>query len=140
MKALLAAFGSGLLFALGLGLSGMTRPDIVQGFLDPLGSWNPSLVAVMVGAIFVFSLSFRLIVKRKTPFWDEKFYLPTKKEIDWRLVSGAALFGLGWGWTGICPGPGLVSLVSGESSFFIFVISMLVGMKAFMWIEKNWLR
>nr|BDT29019.1 YeeE/YedE family protein [Bacteriovorax sp. HI3] len=139
MKAYLAAFLAGALFALGLGVSGMTRPDIVQGFLDPFGNWNPSLIGVMVGAILVFSIAYRLITKRPKPLWSEAFSLPTKKDIDYRLILGAIVFGLGWGWAGICPGPGLVSLVSGHGEFFIFVAAMLIGMRLYMWIEKNWL-
>ncbi len=139
MKAHLASWFAGFLFALGLGISGMTRPDIVQGFLDPFGNWNPSLIGVMAGAILIFSVAYRLIIKRKKPLWAEKFNLPTKKDIDPRLIIGAMLFGLGWGWAGICPGPGLVSLVSGHLEFFIFIATMLIGMKLFMWFEKNWL-
>lgn len=139
MKAHIAAGFAGFIFAIGLGISGMTNPQIVQGFLDPFGSWNPSLVGVMAGAILVFSITYRFIIKRHGPLWEKHFYLPAKKNIDARLIVGSSLFGLGWGWAGICPGPGIASLITGNLSFFVFVATMLIGMKLFMWIEKNWL-
>lgn len=137
MKINLSSWLSGFIFSLGLGVSGMTRPDIVQGFLDIFGQWNWSLMAVMIGAIGVFSVSYRIIIKRGKPLFLSHFSLPTKKDLDLKLIAGAILFGIGWGWTGICPGPGLVSLVGGESSIFIFIASMLLGMVIFKFIEKN---
>lgn len=131
------SFITGLIFALGLGMSGMTKTHVVKGFLDILGSWNLNLVGVMVGAIMVHSIAFHFIKKRKSPIFDSKFYLPTKKDIDKRLLTGSAIFGLGWGWAGICPGPGLVSLVSGQASIFVFVAAMMVGMGLFKLIEKR---
>lgn len=121
----------GLLFALGLGFSGMTQPHIVRGFLDVFGDWDWRLLGVMVGAIGVHALAYRFIMKREYPILETKFHVPSKKDIDARLILGAAIFGLGWGWTGICPGPGIVSLASGELAFVYFVASMLVGMKIF---------
>lgn len=136
MKGLIALI-SGFIFAIGLGVSGMTQPHIVRGFLDVFGDWNWSLMGVMGGAIAVHAVSYRLILKRQSPILDTKFQLPQKKDIDARLISGAVIFGLGWGWAGICPGPGIVSLVSGNLSFFYFVGSMLMGMKLFQVFEKR---
>lgn len=136
MKGLVALI-SGFIFAIGLGVSGMTQPHIVRGFLDFFGNWNWSLMGVMGGAIAVHAVMYRLILKRRSPILDSKFQLPQKKDIDVRLISGSAIFGLGWGWAGICPGPGIVSLVSGDLSFFYFVGSMLMGMKLFQVFEKR---
>lgn len=133
----LISFIVGFLFALGLGYSGMTQTHIVKGFLDVFGNWNINLIGVMAGAIFVHSLAYYLIKKRESPLLDTKFYLPTKRDIDKRLIAGAAIFGLGWGWAGICPGPGIVSLVSGQLEIFIFVGFMLLGMGIFKMIEKR---
>lgn len=136
MKGLISLL-MGILFALGLGISGMTQPHIVRGFLDVFGEWDWSLMGVMIGAIGVHSITFRLIMKRSSPVLDTNFQLPTKKDFDARLILGAMIFGIGWGWTGICPGPGIVSLASGDKFFFYFVASMLVGMKIFQLAEKN---
>ena len=133
------AFFSGIIFALGLGISGMTQPHIVRGFLDIFGQWDYRLMGVMVGAIAVHAISYKLIMKRSAPICDEKFFLPLKQGIDARLIVGAMLFGLGWGWVGICPGPGIVSLASGKDSFIYFVIAMVVGMKIFHFIERKYL-
>lgn len=133
------ALVSGFLFALGLGMSGMTQPHIVRGFLDVFGNWDWRLIGVMAGAIGVHAMTYRLILKRPSPILDSKFQLPTKKNIDKRLIFGAVLFGLGWGWAGICPGPGLVATVSGNGEFFYFVGSMLIGMKVFQVFEKKFL-
>lgn len=127
----------GLLFALGLGLSGMTQPQIVRGFLDVTGDWNPALAGVMIGAIGVHGISFFLIRRRSRPFLAEKFHLPQRKDIDPRLIAGAALFGLGWGWAGVCPGPGIVALMGGRSEMLVFVGAMLVGMFIFKLTEKK---
>lgn len=138
MKGLIALV-SGFLFALGLGLSGMTQPHIVRGFLDVFGNWDWRLIGVMAGAISIHAVTYRLILKRPSPILDSKFQLPTKKDIDKRLIFGAILFGLGWGWTGICPGPGLVATVSGNGEFLYFVGSMLLGMKVFQVVERKYL-
>ena len=139
MKGLIS-FAVGILFSLGLGFSGMTQTHIVKGFLDVFGDWNLNLMGVMVGAIGVHSLVFHLIKKKESPLLDSKFYLPTKKDLDGKLLTGAAIFGLGWGWAGICPGPGIVSLVSGDHNIIVFVSSMLVSMYGFKFFEKKFLR
>ena len=138
MKALVA-FLVGILFALGLGVSGMTQPHIVRGFLDVFGQWDWRLVGVMLGAIGIHAITYKLIIRRPSPILDEKFHLPSKKDFDARLIIGAIIFGLGWGWTGICPGPGIVSLASGESAFIYFVVSMLIGMKVFQLVDLKFL-
>lgn len=115
----------------------MTQTHVVKGFLDLFGNWNPNLIGVMVGAILIHSVIYRMVKGRNTPLLDSKFYLPVKKEIDGRLIAGAAIFGLGWGWAGICPGPGIVSLVSGQQTILIFVASMIVGMFIFKLVEKS---
>ena len=131
-------FTVGLIFALGLGISGMTKVHVVKGFLDIFGDWDPALVGVMVGAILMHSFLFYFIIKkRKSPLLDSKFYLPTRKDLDVRLISGSALFGLGWGWAGICPGPGIVAMTNGNYNMIIFVVSMIVGMIAFKTIEHK---
>lgn len=127
----------GFIFALGLGFSGMTQVQVVRGFLDITGDWNMNLLGVMIGAIGVHSVLFFIIKKRATPLLDTKFHLPTKKDLDLRLIAGVALFGIGWGWVGICPGPGLVASVSGQSHILIFVASMLVGMAIFKGVETK---
>lgn len=136
MKSLIA-FIVGLIFALGLGISGMTQTHVVRGFLDVFGDWNYSLIGVMGGAIFVHSILFYFIKKKESPLLDTKFYLPTRKDLDWRLITGAAIFGLGWGWAGICPGPGIVAITSGNIDIVIFIVFMLVGMGIFKLIEDK---
>lgn len=128
MKNSVVAFGVGVLFALGLGLSGMTQPGKVVGFLDLFGNWDPSLMFVMIGAIAVHLVSYFLIRRRSSPFLDSKWHLPTKREIDRPLLIGALLFGIGWGLAGFCPGPALTSLASLQTIPVIFVISMIAGM------------
>lgn len=122
------AMASGLLFGVGLGVSGMTLPSKVVGFLDFTGAWDASLAFVMIGAIAVHALMYRLIRRREAPLFDLRFHVPTRKDLDLRLLVGAALFGVGWGLGGFCPGPALVSLVSGGSAVVAFVAAMLGGM------------
>lgn len=134
---LIISFIVGLIFSLGLGLSGMTQVQTVKGFLDITGDWNPALIGVMVGAIAVHSVAYFFIRKRTTPVLDKKFFVPTRKDMDKKLFFGAALFGIGWGWGGICPGPGIVSLMSGDHRILIFIISMLIGMFIFKTVENK---
>lgn len=131
------SFVVGLLFAFGLGISGMTDTTIVKGFLDVFGSWNLNLMGVMAGAILVHTIVYHVVKNKPSPLLDTKFHLPTNKMIDKRLIMGAIIFGLGWGWAGICPGPGIVSLASGKSEIFIFVGSMIAGMSLFKLVEKK---
>jgi uncharacterized membrane protein YedE/YeeE len=128
MNLLFTAFVSGLLFAIGLGVGGMTQPAKVTAFLDFVGDWDPSLAFVMIGAIAVYAPLYRLIRRLPTPLLSSTFTLPTRTDIDRRLLGGAALFGVGWGLGGFCPGPALTSLAAGEPEVLIFVASMLTGM------------
>jgi uncharacterized membrane protein YedE/YeeE len=130
MKSNAASFGAGALFAVGLAISGMTKPSKVAGFLDLAGAWDASLAFVMMGAIVVHFVAYRLVMKRSSPLFDVTFHVPTRKDIDRRLVLGAALFGIGWGLGGFCPGPGLVTLGSGSLSALVFVAGMTLGMLA----------
>ena len=127
----LAAFGAGLLFAIGLGVGGMTDANKVIGFLDLAGGWDPSLAFVMVGAIAAHALLNRWILRRNRPMFGTRFALPTRRDIDLRLVAGAAVFGMGWGLGGFCPGPGLVSVAGLGADALVFVAAMLAGMGAF---------
>ncbi|VTP13805.1 hypothetical protein PUATCC27989T_01653 [Phytobacter ursingii] len=126
---------SGLLFGIGLIVSGMANPAKVMGFLDITRVWDPSLAFVMGGAVSVGFFAFRMAAKRKRPLCGDKMHLPTANHIDKRLVGGALLFGIGWGLAGICPGPGLVLLGAGLSQGVIFVLAMLAGMLLFQWFE-----
>jgi len=128
VKAALAALCAGLLFALGLGLAGMTNPAKVQNFLDFTGSWDASLAFVMVGAIAVYALAWRVVRQRARPLFEPVFQPPPATVIDAKLVGGAALFGVGWGLSGFCPGPAIVSLGSGSTGPLVFVGGMVVGM------------
>jgi uncharacterized membrane protein YedE/YeeE len=121
-------FGCGVLFSIGLCLSGMTQPTKVTGFLNFIGDWDPSLMMVMGGAVTTYFILSRFTLKRSAPVMAPKFMLPTRVDIDGRLIAGAALFGLGWGLVGFCPGPALASLTTLNSSVWIFVVSMTMGM------------
>ena len=124
----LVALMSGLLFGLGLIISGMVNPAKVVGFLDLAGNWDPSLILVMGGGVTVTTAIFWLVLRRQRPLFETKFYLPTKADLDGRLLSGAALFGIGWGLAGLCPGPALTGLATLEPSVVLFVGAMLIGM------------
>lgn len=136
MRTSLSSFGVGLLFALGLGLAGMTRPENVVSFLDILGAWNPSLIFVMAGALAVHMFLFRVIIKRKSPLFASKFRIPNRREIDRELLIGAMLFGIGWGLVGYCPAPALTALASISMAPFLFAASLLLGMILFIFFEK----
>jgi len=140
MNSLLASFVSGLIFALGLGISGMTQPAKVTAFLDFFGNWDPSLACVMIGAITVHAFLYRLIRHRSAPLFAATFSVPTRPDIDPRLVGGAALFGIGWGLGGFCPGPAVTSLASGHESVVLFVAAMVAGIYLYKLLEGLWLR
>ena len=137
MSAVLMSFVSGLIFAVGLALSGMTQPAKVTAFLDFSGDWDPSLACVMVGAILVHAVLYRLIRQRPSPVFASTFAVPTRTEIDARLVGGAALFGIGWGLGGFCPGPAITALASGRGTVVMFVVSMLAGMSLYTLEERR---
>lgn len=121
-------FAAGFVFALGLGVSGMTRPDKVVGFLDVVGDWDPSLAFVMAGAIAVHAVAYALVPRLRGPILGGAWHLPTRRDVDGPLVVGAVLFGAGWGLGGFCPGPALVSLVTGTADVLLFVQAMIGGM------------
>ena len=128
---------AGLVFGLGLIVSGMANPAKVLGFLDVGGSWDPSLAFVMAGAIAVGTIAFAVAHKRTLSLLGVAMKLPTSPDIDRRLVIGSALFGIGWGVAGFCPGPGLVALGMGEIKALVFVGAMLVGMGIFELLERR---
>jgi uncharacterized protein len=119
---------SGALFGAGLVVSGMTQPARIIGFLDVLGGWDPSLAFVMVGAVTIYTLAYALIRRRARPWFDVRFHTPSRADIDLPLVLGAAVFGIGWGLGGLCPGPGIVAAAGGSTAALGFVLAMLVGM------------
>ncbi|MCL1141097.1 YeeE/YedE family protein [Shewanella gaetbuli] len=122
------AFISGGLFGLGLIIAQMVDTQKVLNFLDFFGQWDPSLALVMAAGLTVFSLGYKLLVKPKSaPLLDEQFFLPTKTQLDKRLIIGASLFGLGWGVVGICPGPAIVNLTTMSTQFIGFFIAMIAG-------------
>lgn len=136
MKNGLAALVVGFVFAIGLGLSGMTQPQKVIGFLDLFGSWDPSLIFVMLGAISVHFLTYKLIRKRNAPLLSAYWHVPTKNKITPALIIGSFIFGVGWALGGFCPGPAVASLASFDLKVFQFVISMIAGMFLFQQIDK----
>lgn len=131
-----ATFVSGIIFGLGLVVSGLINPSKVIGFLDLAGSWDPSLVITMAVAVLVTSVGYRLTFRRGAPWLSAKFKLPQAVKADTRLVSGAVIFGIGWGLAGFCPGPALAATALGYRSALIFTASMIVGMVAARWIIK----
>ncbi|MDL0429575.1 YeeE/YedE family protein [Marinobacter sp. TBZ242] len=137
MKFNLASFGAGLLFGLGLLVSGMANPEKVLGFLDIAGQWDPSLAFVMGGAILVGLFAFAVAKQRTVSFLGFNMRLPGSDRPDRRLLVGSLLFGAGWGLAGFCPGPGLVALGAGETGALVFVVAMVAGMGLFEVIEKN---
>jgi uncharacterized membrane protein YedE/YeeE len=124
----LAAFAAGLVFGIGLIVSGMTDPAKVIGFLDIAGNWDPSLAFVMAGAIAVGFFAFAFARRRTRAFLGEAVRLPQRRDIDLRLVLGSLIFGIGWGLAGFCPGPALVASAAGETKAALFVLAMLLGM------------
>lgn len=133
---LLAALAAGLVFGIGLIVSGMTDPGKVIGFLDLAGRWDPSLAFVMAGAILIGLFAFRLAGRRGKTFLGGALQLPQRRDIDARLVAGSAAFGIGWGLAGFCPGPALVAFSSGVDQAAVFVAAMLGGMVTYHVAER----
>jgi uncharacterized protein len=131
-----SSFIVGLIFGIGLIFAGMTDPSKVIGFLDIAGLWDPSLAFVMAGAILVGLVAFRFANRRTMNFLGGAIRLPTKNDIDKRLIVGSLLFGVGWGMAGFCPGPALVTLGTGAPQAVIFVLSMIAGMALFEGAER----
>ena len=127
----------GLLFGTGLIVSGLANPAKIQNFLDLAGSWDPSLAFVMLGAISVTAIGFLLVQRRGKPVCEDAFHLPPTTDITPRLIAGSAIFGIGWGLGGLCPGPALVSLTLGAPGILVFVPAMLVGIAAVTYAQKR---
>ncbi|UZJ62809.1 YeeE/YedE family protein [Pseudomonas sp. KU26590] len=133
----LSALIAGLIFGLGLYLSGMTDPAKVIAFLDIAGDWDPSLALVMAGAIATGSVAFYFVRHRQTSLLDEPVQLPTSRSIDRGLVVGSVVFGIGWGIAGLCPGPAMALLLTGRWQVLLFVGAMIAGMQIFQWRESH---
>lgn len=123
----LISFIVGVLFAIGLAVAGMTRPEKILGFLNPL-DWDSSLFFVMVGAIGVHAIAYPFVRTRISPLFDQKWHVPQRNDVTPRLLIGSALFGIGWGLAGFCPGPAVTALASGDGRAFLFVGAMFIGM------------
>lgn len=139
--AILIQLAIGLLFGLGLVIAGMSNPAKVLNFLDfaaiPAGTWDGSLAFVLMGAIAVTFVGYRLVLKAKRPMFAAKFHLPTSQELNARIMVGPAIFGIGWGLAGFCPGPAFTALASGSSAALSFVAAMLLGMLAARWLSSR---
>jgi hypothetical protein len=135
MKRHITALIAGLVFALGVGISGMTLPERVIGFLDFFGSWDPTLLFVIGGAVGTYLLLFPLVTRRRAPVFARRFGIPTRRDIDARLLGGSALFGLGWGLAGFCPGPALTAVPSATPEIGTFALAMIGGMVLFRAVE-----
>ena len=121
-------FVAGVTFALGLGISGMTESKNIIAFLDIFGDWQGELMLVMGGALLTYGICFQIISKKTKPFFESDFNIPADRTIDKKLLLGSLIFGLGWGITGLCPGPGIVGIVSGSMHAIIFCLMMLIGL------------
>jgi uncharacterized protein len=130
-----AALGCGAVFGLGLAISGMMNPAKVIGFLDVAGSWDPTLALVMGGALLVAIPAYRMILARRRPVLADGFSLPTRTRLDAPLILGSALFGVGWGLVGFCPGPAVAAVVTGLPAVLGFVAAMLAGMALHAWVS-----
>jgi hypothetical protein len=142
--AVVLQFAIGLVFGVGLVISGMSDPAKVLNFLDlaAIGSrsWDPSLAFVMAGAVAVTFIGFAVVLKRPRPLFAETFHLPTRRELDFRIVSGPVIFGVGWGLAGFCPGPAFTALGFGSRAAVLFVAAMLAGMLLARWLaNRRWL-
>lgn len=134
---LFTALLSGLLFGAGLALSGMVNPAKVLNFLDLAGTFDPTLLFVLGGAVLTTFIGYRAVLARPRPLFAQRFQLPAKTDIDTRLVAGAAIFGLGWGLTGLCPGPAIAAVVSLRLEPFVFLAAMAVGIIGVGWCERQ---
>jgi uncharacterized membrane protein YedE/YeeE len=136
MRDILTGLTTGFIFGLGLCLSGLADPSVVLGLLDLTGAWNPALLFVMGAGLAVTLVGYRLVFGRDHPLWSSRFNLAAS-EIDTPLIAGAAIFGIGWGLGGYCPGPAVVSLASGRAEVFAFFAAMVTGMIAVRWIRAR---
>lgn len=128
---------AGVLFGFGLALSQMTNPAKIIGFLDFSGHWDPTLALVLAGAVLVTLVSFRFILRRSQPVLDTQFHLPTRQNLDARLIAGAAIFGVGWGLAGLCPGPGIAAIAQGVWQPLVFVAGLAFGVLAFRHMQQR---
>ncbi|MGE0111130.1 DUF6691 family protein [Aquabacterium sp.] len=133
----LVSLVAGVVFGLGLAVAEMTNPLKVLDFLDLAGNWDPSLAFVMGGAVLVTLVAFRFVLRRPVPLYGDRFHLPTLTQLDRKLLGGAALFGIGWGLAGYCPGPALATILSGNSETWLFVPAMLVGGALQRWQSRH---
>lgn len=133
----LAQFLAGLVFGLGLVVSGMANPAKVLNFLDVLGTWDPSLAFVMAGAVAVAFVGFRLVLARPRPLFAATFQVPTRRDLEPRLIVGPAIFGIGWGLSGLCPGPAFTALALATPGALVFMPAMLAGMAAARWLATR---
>jgi uncharacterized membrane protein YedE/YeeE len=136
-KQSIVALISGLLFGLGLSISQMVNRERVLGFLDVAGKWDATLMFVLGGAVGVTLITFRFILKLKNPLFEQKFHLPTRQDIDLKLILGAVIFGIGWGVGGYCPGPAITSLVQFNINPFIFLVAFIIGSLAYEKLMEN---
>ncbi len=136
LKSVIAAAVAGALFGAGLAVSEMMNPKRVIGFLDFAGDWDPSLAFVMAFAVAVAFIGYRFGRRRSRPFLDDTFHLPDPKGITPRLIAGAALFGIGWGLAGLCPGPAIASLITADGDFIAFALAMLVGIAVHLVVDR----
>jgi len=137
MKQVLVALVSGIIFGIGLSLSQMINPNKVINFLDISGQWDPSLAFVMMGALIVTFISFRLILKKPDPILEEGFHLSKRTDIDKALLAGAAIFGIGWGMSGYCPGPAVAGIGSGNIEAIVMVASIYAGFFFQKWLANR---
>lgn len=131
LKENLIVLVSGILFGFGLGLSQMMDRDRVLGFLDIVGVWDPTLIFVLGGAVGVTAIAFRFVLRLQHPLFSHRFYLPTRQDIDANLIIGAAIFGIGWGIAGYCPGPAITAVILGILNPVLFIIAMIAGSLAY---------
>lgn len=138
MALILSAFLSGLIFGFGLIISQMVNPAKVLAFLDIFGHWDPSLAVVMGAAVTASALGYRIAKRRGVPVFAPRLQIPTRRDLEPRLITGAAIFGIGWGLAGLCPGPALTALPLGIWQVFVFVAAMLAGMALFRLLPADW--
>ncbi|MBH5321717.1 DUF6691 family protein [Aurantiacibacter sediminis] len=135
-RAITALIG-GTVFGAGLALGGMTDPARVRGFLDLFGDWDPTLAFVMGGALIVMAIAWRIVPGMARPLFEDGFHVPTRSDLDVKLIGGAALFGIGWGVAGLCPGPGFAALAIAPADAAIFVAAMMAGMLLVRFTERK---
>jgi uncharacterized membrane protein YedE/YeeE len=133
---IIAIYLIGVIFGTGIVLSGMANPAKVINFFDVAGTWDPSLAFVMGGALIVTGIGYRLVFGRQRPIWEGRFNLPTARKLDARLIGGSAVFGIGWGIAGFCPGGALPAIGTGRSEVLIFVAAMLAGIFAARYLQS----